>query len=261
MHLGDQRGVPQCVVQHQHRAVQVFGNLQVGIARAVGKLVYQQAARDMRCHFPCAFERFCFERGEQRLHHILGPDAVHQLTAGAAGFQLLAGRGLDLHIQVQLVGQAPAGQGFQRGQVFTREGAGVPAASVELGDFTHAELAAHAVAVGGALQRGVMHQEQHAIFAELGIAFKEAIAVLRAQAEGAHGVFRCQLASSTMGDPSGIGPICQGGHSTGSPNFSRLPCGSITYSSRMPHSRAWGGDRGKPFWVNSVCSARVSART
>jgi hypothetical protein len=134
---------------------------------------------------------------------VLRPDALHQLAAGAAGFQLLARGRLDFHIQVQMVGQAPARQGFQRGQGFARIGARVPAAGVELGDLAHAQCAANAVAVGGALQRGVMHQKQHAVLAELGIAFKEAVAMLRAQTEGAHGVLRCQLAGAAVGHPTG----------------------------------------------------------
>ena len=107
---------------------------------------------------------------------------------------------------MQMVGQAPAGQCFQRGQVFTCIGAGVPAASVQLGDFAHGQLATNAVAVGGALQRGIVHQKQHAILAELGIAFKKTIAVVRAQAKGAQGVFRCQLASAAVGYPTWVGP-------------------------------------------------------
>ncbi len=153
-----------------------------------------------------ALQGFGLERGEQGLGDVLGPDAVHQRTTGSASLQFLAGRGLDLYIQIQVVGQAPACQRFQRGQCFACIRARVPAAGIELGDFAHGQCAADAAGVGGAIQRGVVHQKQHAVFAELGIALKEAVAMQRTQTEGAQGVFRRQLARAAVGHPAGVGP-------------------------------------------------------
>lgn len=143
------------------------------------------------------------ERSEQRLHFCLWPDLVHQRTAGAAGFQFLAGRGFDFHVQEVVVGQTPAAQRFQRRQGFASKSTRVPAACVQLGDLAHGQVAACALCIGRAVERGVVHQEQHAVLGELGVALEHAVAVVCAQAEGAHGVLWCQLASTAVGHPAG----------------------------------------------------------
>ena len=61
--------------------------------------------------------------------------------------------------------------------------------------------------VGRACEYGVMHQERHAVGAELGIAFKHPVAVLRAQAERGKCVFRCQLAGTPVGNPERVRPL------------------------------------------------------
>jgi hypothetical protein len=81
----------------------------------------------------------------------------------------------------------------------------MPTARIELRKRAQRQVAAGAVAVGGALQRGVVQQKGHAVGAQLGVAFEHAVAVLCAQAEGGQGVFRGQLASATVGNPAGVG--------------------------------------------------------
>jgi hypothetical protein len=65
---------------------------------------------------------------------------------------------------------------------------------------------ANAVAVGGALQGGVVHQKYHIVCAELGIAFKHTVTVFSTFAKCGQGVLWRQSASPSMGNPFGIGP-------------------------------------------------------
>jgi hypothetical protein len=67
-------------------------------------------------------------------------------------------------------------------------------------------FAANAMAIGGSLQCGVMHQKYHIVCTEFGIAFKHAIAVFSAFAKSSQRVFRGQSTSASVGNPSWIGP-------------------------------------------------------
>ena len=173
-------------------------------------------------------------------------------------------RGLDLDVQEKTVGDAVARQVLQRGQGLARVAAGMPATRIQLGELGPGQVTAGAVAVGRALQRGVVHQKGHAVAAQLGVALEHAVAVLGAQPERGQGVFRGQLARATVGDPAGVGPGGEGGRGcahAGSPNFSRLPWGSMTNISFMPQGWTVGGASCRPRAVKSACSKPVSART
>ena len=83
----------------------------------------------------------------------------------------------------------------------------MPAAGVQLRQVVPRLIPAHAVAVGGAVQRRVMHQKNHAVAAEFGVAFEHAVTVLRAQTEGGQGVFGRQFACAAVRDPAGVRPV------------------------------------------------------
>jgi hypothetical protein len=66
---------------------------------------------------------------------------------------------------------------------------------------------ANALAIGGSLQCGVVHQKHHIVSTEFGVAFKHAIAVFSAFAKCSQCVLGRQSASAPVGNPSWIGPI------------------------------------------------------
>src|SRR3989344_3933372 len=148
----------------------------------------------------------------------------------------------------------------------------MPGASIQLGQGRPGVIAPDRArcraqclrAIGRAVQRGVVHQKRYAVGTQLGIALEHAIAMLCSQPEGGQGVFRGELASATEGDPAGVGPGGEDGRwgaHAGSPNFSRLPWGSMTNISFMPQGWTVGGVSCRPRAVKSACSASVSART
>jgi hypothetical protein len=60
--------------------------------------------------------------------------------------------------------------------------------------------------IGGTLQGGVMHQKNHIVSAEFGIAFKHAIAILSTFAKCSQCVFGGQCAGASVRNPFWIGP-------------------------------------------------------
>jgi hypothetical protein len=83
----------------------------------------------------------------------------------------------------------------------------MPAARVQLAQRIPGLLAGDAQAVGGAVQRVVVQQQDHAVAAELGVAFEHVVTVGRsAEAKCCEGILRRQLAGTPVGDPARVWP-------------------------------------------------------
>jgi hypothetical protein len=67
-------------------------------------------------------------------------------------------------------------------------------------------IAAYALAIGGSVQGGIVHQKHHLIGTEFGIAFKHSVAILSTFAKGRQGIFRGQSTRAAVRNPAGIGP-------------------------------------------------------
>jgi hypothetical protein len=91
----------------------------------------------------------------------------------------------------------------------------MPAARVQLRQGMPGQIATDALAVGGALQGGVVHQKHHAVGAELGVALEHAVAVRGTQPERRPGCFRGRVACAPVGDPARVGPSGEGGVQAG----------------------------------------------
>jgi hypothetical protein len=82
----------------------------------------------------------------------------------------------------------------------------MPTASIALRQLMPSLFTGDALAVGGALQRGVVHQKHHVIAAQFGIALKHPIAMFSAFAKRSQCVFGGQSACAAVGDPAWIRP-------------------------------------------------------
>src|SRR5574343_1061702 len=83
----------------------------------------------------------------------------------------------------------------------------MPAAGIQPGQRGPAQGGGHALAVGRALERGVVQQKDFFIGAELGVALEHAVAMVCTQCKGSQGVFRRELAGSPMANPARIRPV------------------------------------------------------
>src|SRR6476469_1297859 len=86
----------------------------------------------------------------------------------------------------------------------------MPAAGLELRQLAPGPLTTRTASIGGAIERGVVHEERHAIGGELRVALEHAVAMLRAEPEGRQRVLRCELAGTAVRDPAWIRPCFHG---------------------------------------------------
>ena len=88
-----------------------------------------------------------------------------------------ARRGFDFDVQEIAVAQAEPDDVLKAGQRLTSEGAGMPAACIELREGVPRVLTTGAIAVRGAVKRRVVHQKRYAICAQLHVALEHAVAM------------------------------------------------------------------------------------
>ncbi|CUK08958.1 Uncharacterised protein [Achromobacter sp. 2789STDY5608615] len=177
----------------------------------VGRHLFdQQGARQLGRGVLGCLQGFLGEGRQQRGHGGALPQLAGGQGDGGAGLGLAAGAGLDLDVAGDAVGDGVAGHGGEGGQGFAGVGGGVPAAEVQLRQFAEGLGGGGTVAVGGAVDVVVMHQDEDVVAAELDVVFEHGEAVFGADAHGGEGVLRGQAAAAAVGDVAGIGPGGEG---------------------------------------------------
>jgi hypothetical protein len=72
-----------------------------------------------------------------------------------------------------------------------------------------AEIATYTLAIGRAMQRGIVHQKHHIVGTQFGIAFKHAITMLSPFAKSRQSVFWGKCAGTAVGNPARVRPgVC-----------------------------------------------------
>lgn len=171
-----------------------------------GHFFNEQGARQFGGDFQGGLQGFFGKRRQQRGHGGVFPQFAGGQGDGGAGLGFAAGAGLDFDVAGDAVGDGVAGDGGEGGQGLAGKAGGMPAAEVELGEFAEGLGGGGAVAVGGAVDVVVMHEDEDVVAAELDVVFEDGEAVVGACAHGGQGVLRRQAAAAAVGDMTGIGP-------------------------------------------------------
>ena len=146
------------------------------------------------------------------LAHEVGIELARQAADDAARLELGALGGLDLDVEPDAVGAAPADGLLEACGRHARVLRRKPAARVKRPDLEARELGHGACVADRAAEALVVHQDGNAVLGEHGVRLEGVEAVVKTGAETLEGVFRRHRARTAVGGDAGIGPGMNGLH-------------------------------------------------